>query len=141
MLLVNIFLSILSIYLIKSPYEAARKNNYLETQYILTKLRNKKAQYVQDEIHVIQHEVEEKSNTSHKNKTVEIVKNLDKKNVFILLVIFSMTQMCGLSILTTYMVDIFSSTNIDQLTLLLIYGAANIASSFLQMVIADKFGR
>ena len=141
MLFVNIFLSILSINLVKSPYEAARKNNYQETEYILTKLRNKKVEYVQHEIQIIRHEIEENDNNRVKNKAMQTLKNLDKKNVVILLVIFSMTQMCGLSIITTYMVDIFSSTNIDQLTLLLIYGTANIASSFLQMVIADKFGR
>ena len=139
MLFVNIFLSLLSLFLVKSPYEAARKNNYDQTSYILSKLRNKKEQNVQNEVNKIRDEIE--GNQNSEKKTIIILKNLNKKNVYILFIIFSMTQLCGLSILTTYMVDIFSSTNIDQLTLLLLYGISNIASSFLQMVIADKFGR
>ena len=69
------------------------------------------------------------------------MKHLNKKHVMIVLVVILMSKLSGMGILTTYLVDIFSSTGIQEFTLVLTTGISEMVFSFLQMIIADKLGR
>ena len=63
------------------------------------------------------------------------------KHVAIMLNLFLMSQLSGINVLTSYLVDIFSSLEIPEFTLVLVTGLSEIIFSFLQMVISDKLGR
>ena len=45
-------------------------------------------------------------------KVLDKMKRIDGKNLLIVLVVFSMTQFSGINVLTSYMVDIFSSIQV-----------------------------
>ena len=71
----------------------------------------------------------------------DVMKRLNKKHVMIVLVVILMSKLSGMGILTTYLVDIFSSTGIQEFTLVLTTGISEMVFSFLQMIIADRLGR
>ena len=83
-----------------------RKGNFTEIPAILAKLRGKTIQEVQDESQLI---IQELQKVAKDHKFLEQVKLINGKNVIIVLVVFLMTKLSGVSVLTSYMVDIFSS--------------------------------
>lgn len=93
---------------------------------------------MQSEAQLIIKEVE---GVSKAEACLHTLKNLNKKHVIQVLIVILMGKLSGMTILTTYLVDIFSSTGIQELTLLLTTGLAEMIFSFLQMIIADKLGR
>ena len=138
MIIMNITITISLFFLITSPYEAGRKGDFTELPIILTKLRKKTVQDVQAEAHSI---LEELQKVGSEKSFIQKMKLINGKNVLIVLVVFLMTQLSGINVLTSYMVDIFSSVPIAEFTLVLITGLAEMVFSFLQMIIADKLGR
>ena len=136
MLLMNIAITLSLYFLITTPYEAGSKKQFTEVPLILAKLRNKSADEVQHEakaiIKCVQAQEENKYNS---------LKSVNYKNIFLLMVVFLMTQLSGVNVLTSYVVDIFSSVQIEVFTLVLITGMAEMFFSFLQMIFADKLGR
>ena len=93
---------------------------------------------MQKETQSIVKEVEVTSNTTGR---LNVLRNVNKKHVMVVLEVILMSKLSGMGILTTYLVDIFSSTGIQEFTLVLTTGLAEMIFSFLQMVIADKLGR
>ena len=85
--------------------------------------------------------IKEVEGVSKAEASLHTLKNLNKKHVIQVLIVILMGKLSGMTILTTYLVDIFSSTGIQELTLLLTTGLAEMIFSFLQMIIADKLGR
>jgi len=125
-------------FLVISPYELGRKGRAAEIPRILSKLRRKTVQEVEDETQSI---IQDLRKVNKEEKVLDKMKRIDGKNLLIVLVVFSMTQFSGINVLTSYMVDIFSSIQIGEFTLVLITGLAEMFFSFLQMIIADKLGR
>ena len=72
---------------------------------------------------------------------LDVMRHLNKKHVMVVLIVILMSKLSGMGILTTYLVDIFSPTGIQEFTLVLTTGVSEMVFSFLQMVIADKLGR
>ena len=99
-----------------------RKGNFTEIPAILAKLRGKTIQEVQNETQLI---IQNLQKVANEHKFLEKVKLIDGKNVLIVLVVFLMTKLSGVSVLTSYMVDIFSSV---QGSLRLIIGTFNICN-------------
>ena len=129
----------LSLYLlITTPYEACKKKQFAEIPSILAKLRNKSAddEEVGNEVKAVI-----KSFQVQKEDNYNSLKSINYKNVVKILLVFLMTQLSGVNVLTSFMVDIFSSVQIEEFTLVLITGLAEMVFSFLQMIIADKLGR
>ena len=83
-----------------------REGNFTEIPAILAKLRGKTIQEVQNETQLI---IQDLQKVANEHKFLEKVKLIDGKNVLIVLVVFLMTQLSGVNVLTSYMVDIFSS--------------------------------
>lgn len=129
--------------LIPSPYELARANKEEKVIEALAKLRNAAAEDVVPEAKFISKDVEDEM-TTHKSNILNTMKNLNKtslKNLGIVLIVVSMTHLSGCTVITTYVVDIFSSSSISEVVLVLVTGFSEMGFSFLQMVIADKLGR
>ena len=99
-----------------------RKGNFTEIPAILAKLRGKTIQEVQNETQLI---IQDLQKVANEHKFLEKVKLIDGKNVLIVLVVFLMTQLSGVNVLTSYMVDIFSSV---EGSLRLIIGTFNICN-------------
>ena len=105
-----------------------RKGNFTEIPAILAKLRGKTIQEVQNETQLI---IQDLQKVANEHKFLEKVKLIDGKNVLIVLVVFLMTQLSGVNVLTSYMVDIFSSVQgslrliIGFFTILLTFGFLN----------------
>ena len=134
----NIAITLSLFLLITSPYEACNKKQFSEIPGILAKLRNKSAdnEEVENEAKAVIKSFQVQEEDSHNS-----LKLINYINVIKILIVFLMTQLSGVNILTSYMVDIFSSVQIEEFTLVLITGMAEMVFSFLQMIIADKLGR
>ena len=129
--------------LILSPYELARAKKEEKVIEALAKLRNAAAEDVVPEAKFIRKDVEDEM-TTHKSNILNTMKNLNKtslKNLGIVLIVFSMTHLSSCTVITTYVVDIFSSSSISELVLVLVTGFSEMGFSFIQMIIADKLGR
>ena len=100
--------------------------------------RNKENEDLQNEAQLIIKEVEVSSSAED---NLHILKQLNKKHLLVVLTVILMTNISGMNLLTTYLVDIFSSTGIQEFTLVLTTGLAEMVFSFIQMIIADKLGR
>ena len=59
----------------------------------------------------------------------------------IILVIFSFTHLSGITVITTFLVDIFSSFGIAEIVLVMVSSASEMVFSFLQIMVANKIGR
>ena len=136
-----IFLALIT--LISSPYELARLDDQDNMVEVLSKLRNVAAEDVIREAHLITKDVEDEK-TTRKTNTMAKIKNMDKstiKNLGIILVVFGITHFSGITVLNTFLVDIFSSSGISEIVLVLVTGCSEMGFSFFQMVVADKLGR
>ena len=100
--------------------------------------RNKGNEDLQNEAQLIIKEVQVSSSAED---NLHILKQLNKKHLLVVLTVILMTNISGMNLLTTYLVDIFSSTGIQEFTLVLTTGLAEMVFSFIQMIIADKLGR
>ena len=105
--------------LIPSPYELARANKEEKVIEALAKLRNAAAEDVVPEAKFIRKDVEDEM-TTHKSNILNTMKNLNEtslKNLGIVLIVVSMTHLSGCAVITTYVVDIFSSSSISEVVL------------------------
>ena len=142
-MLLHAFLFCALFTLILSPYELARADNQDKMVENLVKLRNKPAKEVLSEANAISKVVEDEKEI-RKNNLLETMKQMDKsslKNLGIILVVFSMTPLSGITVITTFLVDIFSSTGISEIVLVLVTGLSEMGFSFFQMLIADRLDR
>ena len=57
------------------------------------------------------------------------------------MVVVAMTHLSGCTVITTYVVDIFSSSAIPEILLVLVTGFSEMGFSFFQLLIADRLGR
>ena len=128
-----------------SPYEIARaeqteKINESLTEKIEESLKKwRKTTCVTKEAKDIIKAVEEE-----KIKTRRSIKHMESeylKKMIIILVIFSLSHLCGINIIVTFLVDIFSSTDISNIILVLVTGLSEFLFIFFQMTIADSFAR
>ena len=141
MLTVSCALAGLMLALVKSPYEIGRKENQSDTELAqnVARLRRANIEEVEREVQSLLTEIEkEKEHVSF----TERLKNLNYSNVFTIFVVFVLfSVLSGMNVMTSYMVEIFRSLEVSQPVLLISYGAAELVFSFLQMTIADMFGR
>ena len=129
--------------LIQSPYDMARNDKDGEVIKVLAKLRNVETEDVLSEAKIIRNDVEDEK-CSRKANFCKTLKNLGKsglKDLLIALVVVTMSHMSGVSLITTYLVDIFSSTGISEIVLVLVTGLSEMLFSSFQVIIADKLGR
>ena len=129
--------------LIPSPYEMARANDQDKMIEVLAKLRNVDAENVINEANNIKKEVEEEK-TNVKENIIENLKRMNQsnlKNIVIILTVFSFNHLCGIFVIITYLVDIFSSTGISTFVLVTVRGFSEMIFSFFQLIIADRLGR
>ena len=66
---------------------------------------------------------------------------INKKNLVIVVVVFLMTQVSGMNILTSYMVDIFNTVPVSEFMIVLVAGLSEMLFSFMQMIVANNLGR
>ena len=66
---------------------------------------------------------------------------LSFKKLSIILVIFSFTHLSGITVITTFLVDIFSSFGIAEIVLVMVSSVSEMVSSFLQIMVANRIGR
>ena len=128
--------------LVPSPYEWTRVDNNDKAIEVLAKLRNVVFEDVILEATFIRKEVEEEK--SCQLNFLNKLKNLQKtglKKLGIALAVFTMTHMSGVTVITTYVVDIFSSSGISDGILVLVTGFSEMGFSFLHLFVADKLGR
>ena len=128
-----------------SPYEIAKAEQTEETKESMTEKIEESlkkwrtttcpAKEAKDIIEAVDKE---------KFKTRRSIPNVDMnylKRMIIILVIFSLSHLCGVNIIATFLVDIFSSTDISNIILVVVTGLSEFLFSFFQMTIADRFGR
>ena len=141
MLTVSCALAGLMLALVKSPYEIGRMETPSDTELAqsVARLRRANIEEVEGEVQSLLAEIEkEKEHVSF----TERLKNLNYCNVFTIFVVFVLfSVLSGMNVMTSYMVEIFRSLEVSQPVLLISYGAAELVFSFLQMTIADMFGR
>ena len=97
------------------------------------------------EAKMIRNDVEDEK-CSRKANFCKTLKNLGKSGLkdllmLIALVVVTMSHMSGVSLITTYIVDIFCSTGISEIVLVLVTGLSEMLFSSFQVIIADKLGR
>ena len=128
--------------LVPSPYELTRADNKDKVIEVLAKLRNVVSEDVILEAAFIWKEVEEeKTCQSNFLNRFERLHKAGLKNLGITLVVFTMTHMSGVTVITTYVVDIFSSSGISEVVLVLVTGFSEMGFSFFHLFVADKLGR
>ena len=143
MMLLHALMSCALFTLIKSPYELARADKEEAVVEVLAKLRNVDSKDVISEANSIRKDVED-DKLSRKSNTLKTMKNLGRtglKKLVTVLVVVAMTHLSGCTVITTYVVDIFSSTGMSEIVLVLVTGFSEMGFSFLQLIIADKLGR
>jgi len=129
--------------LIHSPQELARAGKEKQVQEVLVKLRNVDADQVVEEANIMMKDVEDEK-LSHKLNLVETLQSLGESGLLKLctaMVVVTMTHLSGCTVITTYVVDIFSSSAIPEILLVLVTGFSEMGFSFFQLLIADRLGR
>ena len=63
------------------------------------------------------------------------------KKLSIILVVFSFTHLSGITVITTFLVDIFSSFGIAEIVLVMVSSVSEMLFSFLQIMVANRIGR
>ena len=114
------------------------EGNFSGIPPILAKLRGKSHENILSETEII---IDDLQKLPTNQSFLDQVKMINFKHVAIMLNLFLMSQLSGINVLTSYLVDIFSSLEIPEFTLVLVTGLSEIIFSFLQMVISDKLGR
>ena len=130
--------------LVPSPDELARVVGDRDKMVVtLIKLRNtdeenviKKADFITKSTDAMKKEV--------KRSYINKIKEMDKaqfKNCGILLMVISFSHLSGIFAVSAFLLDIFSSTDISSVVLVLVSGFSEMVFSFLQMAVADRLGR
>ena len=117
-----------------SPYEIAKVEQTEETKESMTEKIEEslkkwrtttcRAKEAKDIIEAVDKE---------KFKTRRSIPNVDMnylKRMIIILVIFSLSHLCGINIIATFLVDIFSSTDISNIILVVVTGLSEFLFSF-----------
>ena len=121
-----------------SPYDLAKEGMMDTLMESLKSLRG--IEDVDNEAKSIVKAVEEK-----KWKTMKTIPGIldltTLKKIAIIMTVFSFVQFTGINVIVTYVVDIFSSTNISTFTLVVVTSSSEVIFSFFQAVIADKLRR
>ena len=137
----NLVMCLLMFLLSSTPHEAVRNNKMSQVPIIISKLSGKK---------VDDPEVEEEVDNVLKKIQAEVgggvtlkqrLKRINVKNLLILVVVFLMSQLSGITVVTSFNVDIFQSVPVSEFIILLVAGLSEMTFSFFQMVIANKLGR
>ena len=122
-----------------TPYELGRKSKYQEIKVVLGKIRDKSDSEIQKEMEILKMQIgSESAAKSYSQK----IKKLNKKKVFVLWVVYVFfSNLAGINIISVYLLEIFSDIKVPGSVLVICYGASEMIFSFLQMLVADKFGR
>jgi hypothetical protein len=129
--------------LLPSPDELARVGDRDKMVMTLIKLRNTEEENVIKEADLITKNTEDMKKEvkrSHINK----IKEMDKaqiKNCGILLIVISFSHLSGIFAVSAFLLDIFSSTDISSVVLVLVSSFSEMVFSFVQMAVADRLGR
>ena len=126
-------------FITQTPHELGRQNKYQEIQEILRKMRDNSDLEILKEVELLKDQIGEESVAE---PFIIKLKKLNKKNVFILWVVFcTFSNLAGINIISSFLLEIFSDLKVSGSLLIICYGASEMVFSFLQMLIADKFGR
>ena len=127
------------LFMTKTPHELGRQNKYQEIKIVLEKIRDKSDSEIQKEIEHLKIQIGRESDTE---PFIHKIRKLNKRKVFVLWVVYVFfSNLAGINIISTYLLEIFRNIQVPGSVLVIFYGASEMVFSFLQMVIADKFGR
>ena len=129
--------------LMPTPRELARAGNIDKITQVLEKLRSDDKETIIEEATVIRKAVE-KEKIDLKKSMRERMKMMEKtlfKKWGIILMVFSFSHLTGIYVISAFLVDIFSSTEISDFVLVLVRGVSEMIFSFLAMMVADRLGR
>ena len=141
MVILHTFFLLALSFLLESPFELARSGDQQKMVEVLAKLRNLPPEDVADEANKINEEEQEREKNLN---MLAALKDLDKtcmRKLAIILVVFSFTHLSGITVITTFLIDIFSRFGIPAIWLVMASSVSEMFFSFLQMMIADKIGR
>ena len=139
MLVLSSAITLSLLFMTKTPHELGRQNKYGEIKVILEKIREKSGSEILKEIEMLKIQIGTESDTE---PFFQKIKKLNKKKVFVLLVVYVFfSNLAGINIISTYLLEIFSDLQVSGSILVIFYGGSEMVFSFLQMLIADKFGR
>ena len=105
---------------------------------ILTTLRKCEKLDVLDEAEVIMKEEQDRETSLFK---FQALYKVSFKKLSIILVVFGFTHLSGVTVITTFLVDIFSSFGIAEIVLVTVSSVSEIVFSFLQILVANRIGR
>ena len=139
MLLLSSVITLSLLFMTKTPHELGRQNNYQEIKIVLEKIRDKSDSEIQKEMELLKIQIGRESDTE---PFIHKIRKLNKRKVFVLWVVYVFfSNLAGINIISTYLLEIFRNIQVPGSVLVIFYGASEMIFSFLQMVIADKFGR
>ena len=139
MLLLSSVITLSLLFMTKTPHELGRQNKYQEIKIVLEKIRDKSDSEIQKEIEHLKIQIGRESDTE---PFIHKIRKLNKRKVFVLWVVYVFfSNLAGINIISTYLLEIFRNIKVPGSVLVICYGASEMIFSFLQMVIADKFGR
>ena len=126
-------------FITQTPHELVRQNKYQDILNILRKFRDKSDLEIQKEVEDLKDTIRGESD---EEPFVNKLKKLNKKNLFALWVVFVFfSNLCGINVISTFLLEIFGDLKVSESLIAICYGASEMVFSFLQMLIADKFGR
>ena len=139
MLILSSIITVSLLFMTTTPYELGRKSKYQEIKVVLGKIRDKSDSEIQKEMEILKLQI---GSESAAKSYSEKIKKLNKKNVFVLWVVYVFfSNLAGINIISVYLLEIFSDIKVPGSVLVICYGASEMIFSFLQMLVADKFGR
>lgn len=140
MLILSSVITLSLFFLIETPHELARQKKCQEIEIILGKIRgNISNSEIQKEIEMLRTLTCDESDSQG---FIHKFRKLNWKKVTVSWVVYVlMTNLSGINIIASYLLEIFSNIQVKGSILVVCYGASEMIFSFLQMLIADKFGR
>lgn len=136
----NLVMCLLMFLLSPTPHEAVRNQKISKVPIIISKLSGKKEDdpEINEEVEKVTQRIKSEVDGM---SPIERLKRIEVKNLIILLIVFLMSQLSGITVVTSYNVDIFHSVPVSEFIILLVAGLSEMTFSFFQMVIANKLGR
>jgi len=128
--------------LIQSPNELARNEKSAKMVEVLKKLRNTNDDVIKEAQNITKAVEDDK--IVLKKDHINYMKPMDKakfKKWGVILTVFSLSHLSGINVISTFLLDTFSSTDISDFTLVFVASLAEMIFSFFQMIIADRLGR
>ena len=138
MVILHFLLLLVSCFLAQSPHEVAVSGNIDKVVQILAKLRKCEKTDVLDEAEKIMKAEQDKEPNLFK---FQALFKVSFKKLSIILMVFSFTHLSGITVITTFLVDIFSSFGIAEIVLVTVSSVSEIVFSFLQILVANRIGR